>query len=265
MQDRHGRGHDCVAAETAAVGRSVEVHQQPVDGFLIGRVAVHERGSDLVIHRAHCTPDVEAAEAVASVAQVERLALPRRGPRRSDGPPGRAVREVDLDLDGGPTAGVPHPAAVELGDPRVCHGGATFRSSDDPGAERCPCLSSGGQPSRRCRKRRGGAGREREGKGKRRTTRVARSALPPRLSRAIDSAIVQSGDTSVKRWDGLRTGGRAVCLRLLGLLRHECYRSHDPERCGRDSGGPTLSWTDGQHRRRGSAGPDTGRQESDPP
>jgi hypothetical protein len=120
---------------------------------------------------------------------------------------------VDLDLDGRPTAGVPHPAAVELGDPRVCHCGATFRSSDDRVGERCPCRSAGASPqpeapevygrkpsptkrarsvpAGRHRNRCGGAGREREGKGEGCSFTAA--------LRANDSAIVQSCSRPVKR------------------------------------------------------------------
>ena len=59
-----------------------------------------ERVVDLAVDVADGVEHALAAEAVAAVAQLDRLELAGRGARRDDGPPARAAVEDDLDLDG---------------------------------------------------------------------------------------------------------------------------------------------------------------------
>ena len=60
--------------------------------------------------------DALAAEAVAAVAELDRLELAGAGAGRHDGPPGGAGLELDLDLDRRVAAGVEDLAALDVVD-----------------------------------------------------------------------------------------------------------------------------------------------------
>ena len=90
---------DGVGAEPGLVVGAVEVDQDAVDVALVERVEPDERVVDLAVDVADRVEHALAAEAVAAVAQLDRLELPRRRAGRDDGAAARPAVEDDLDLD----------------------------------------------------------------------------------------------------------------------------------------------------------------------
>ena len=113
-------------AEPRFAGRAVEFDQPPVQRRLVGAVQPGDRAGDLVVHVADRARDVVAAERLAAVAQVERLAGAGGGAGRRDGAADAAALQQDLGLHRGTAAAVPHAAAVHERDPGVGHAANSF-------------------------------------------------------------------------------------------------------------------------------------------
>ena len=104
-----GRERDAehrVRAEARLVRRPVELDQAPVERLLVAAVAADQRARDLVVDVGHRPRDALAAVGRSAVAQLGRLELAGRGPRRDRGAPAGAARQHQLDLDRGVAATV---------------------------------------------------------------------------------------------------------------------------------------------------------------
>ena len=99
--------------------------------------------------------DAEAAEALAAVAQLERLVGAGRAAGRDVGAAQRAAVEADVDLDGGQAAAVEHLAGADGGDPRS-PGNSSLTGLPPRGWCRSPASRA---LVRLRRRRRGGCGR----------------------------------------------------------------------------------------------------------
>ena len=84
----HGERHaeDGVGAEAGLVVGAVEVDQRPVDAALVERVEADDGVGDLAVDVGDGVEHALAAEAVAAVAQLDRLERPGRGAGRDDRP-----------------------------------------------------------------------------------------------------------------------------------------------------------------------------------
>ena len=116
VQRRHRDRDAGVAAQPALVRRAVEVDQDAVEPGLIGRVAAAQGGGDAVPDVPDGAGDVVAAEGVAAVAQVHRLAAAGRGAGRRRRAAADAAGQVHLGLDGGAAAGVPYASGEDASD-----------------------------------------------------------------------------------------------------------------------------------------------------
>ena len=103
----HRYGDRGVAAEAPLVRGAVELDQARVQARLVESIEPDQRRRDEPVHVGYCTRDVLAAERLAAVAQVDRLAAAGRGASRGDGAADRPARELELCLDGGPAPAVP--------------------------------------------------------------------------------------------------------------------------------------------------------------
>ena len=115
-----------VAAETRLAGRAVELDQAAVERRLVGSVQAGDRAGDLAVHMADRARHVIAAECLAAVAQVERLAGAGGRARRHDGAADAAAFQQHLGFHRRTAAAVPHAAAVHEGDRGVGHAASSF-------------------------------------------------------------------------------------------------------------------------------------------
>ena len=122
LRGRERDSEDRVGAEPRLVRRPVELDQPEVERTLILRIEAGDRVRDLrvdVPHRGeHALAPVGAR---VTVAQLDRLELPRRGARRDRGPADRARLEHDVDLDGRVPARVENLPRLEPGRSRTHH------------------------------------------------------------------------------------------------------------------------------------------------
>ena len=111
-RDRERDAEDRVGAEAALVLGPVELDQDPVEQRLVARVGAAHFLGDLAVDVGDGLQDALAAVALlVAVAQLQRLALPRRSARGNGGPPGRPAGKQHLDLDRGVAARVQDLAA----------------------------------------------------------------------------------------------------------------------------------------------------------
>ncbi len=85
LGDRQRRAEDGVGADPALVVGAVEVEQLAVDAALLGRVEAFEHAGDLGVDEADRGLHTLAAVAIATVAELDRLVLARRGSARHRG------------------------------------------------------------------------------------------------------------------------------------------------------------------------------------
>jgi hypothetical protein len=113
---RQRHAQDRVGAEPALVGRAVALEHGLVDGRLVGRVdAAHGLGQ-LARGVGDSLRDTLAAPGVAAVAQLDRLELTGRRPRRHRRPPCRTRLQQHVHLDGRVAAAVHDLPRVHLVD-----------------------------------------------------------------------------------------------------------------------------------------------------
>src|SRR5690606_1121082 len=117
---RHGEGHaeDGVGAEPPLVVGAVELDELLVDRPLLRAVEPDERVANLAVHVVDGTGHALATEALVAVAQLDRLVLAGRGPRRDHGAALGARHEMDLHLHRRVAAGVEDLAAHDVLDAR---------------------------------------------------------------------------------------------------------------------------------------------------
>ena len=112
VEDGH-RGRDRrVAAKAREILRPIEFREPGIHGILIARIHAGERRRDPSGHVGDSSRHIETAERRTTVAQIDRLEPAARGAgRRHAAPPG-AARQLDIDLDGRATSGIPDPASA---------------------------------------------------------------------------------------------------------------------------------------------------------
>ena len=93
---------DRIGAEPSFGGRAIELDEPPIELALPCGIQAQDRFADLAVDVRDrlCDALTEIALLVA-VAQLVRLARPRRGARRHSGTPARTARQHDFGLDGG--------------------------------------------------------------------------------------------------------------------------------------------------------------------
>src|SRR5438552_2190271 len=103
-----------VAAEFGLVARTVELDERRIDGRLVAGIVAGQHARDRAAHIRNRLRDVHSAQALPTVAQVDRLARAARSPGWSDRAPADAVGERHLGLDGGPAARIPDASATDI-------------------------------------------------------------------------------------------------------------------------------------------------------
>ena len=121
MKDAERNGGQRVSAEPRLVRRPVEGDELGVDRGLVERVEADQRGRDFSCDPGKRILHVETAEALASIALVDRLAAPARGAGRRNAPPRRAVAERDFRFDGRAAARIPDAPRDQRLDDRLAH------------------------------------------------------------------------------------------------------------------------------------------------
>ena len=123
LGDGEAGAEDGVGAEPRLVVGAVELDQRGVDRALRQGVEAADLLGDLAVDVGDGVGHGLAAEAIAAVAELDRLVLAGRRAARHGGPPGRPAGEHDVDLDGRVPARVEDLAALHVHD--LTHGSAT--------------------------------------------------------------------------------------------------------------------------------------------
>ena len=178
----HGQRHaeDGVRAEAGLVVGAVEIAQDAVDAALLERVEPDEHVVDLVVDVPDRVEHALAAEALTTVAQLDRLELPGGRAGRDDGPALGPAVEEHLDLDRGVAPGIEDLASDDVFDD--AHGDlAPF----GVGVERCSPPRCGGGPRTRA---------ERAHPGSDAPPTACKSTIRPREPFVVTNAV-PSGQT----------------------------------------------------------------------
>ncbi len=122
MRDGQGDAEDRVGTELGLVRGSVELKHREIDDPLLIRVVAEDFFADDVEYVLDRCQDSLAAEALATVTQLDGFESTRRGAGGDDGAAGCARVEDNLDLDGGVAARVEDFAGVD--ELNSCHGAA---------------------------------------------------------------------------------------------------------------------------------------------
>ena len=142
VERRERNGDDGVAAEPRQGLRPVEPNERLIDAGLIERIGADERGRDLGANSLERVLHVEAAEARAAVALLDRLMGSARGAGRSHAAPDGAVAEQNFRFDRRAAARIPDAAGAKRLECGIAH------------VVRAPGFGDLGEPRRRGRDQR---------------------------------------------------------------------------------------------------------------